>query len=45
MSEVRFENLPDFAGIVFHIINFDEVLSFKAQLAAISWQKSWVKLC
>ena len=39
------KNLPNFAGVVFYIIYFEEVLSLKAQLAAANWQMNWVKSC
>ena len=39
------KNLSDFAGVVFYILNFEEVLSFKDKMAAINWQISWVKFC
>ena len=31
------KNLPNFAGVVFYIINFEEVLSVKAHLAEINF--------
>ena len=43
MSKVRFlKILPNFAGVILYSFNFEEVLSCKAQLAAINWQISLI---
>ena len=42
-GEVFFK-LPNFAGVAIDNLDFEEVLSFKAQLPAINWHIIWVEL-
>ena len=39
------KNVPNFAGVAIYNLDFEEVLSFKAQFPPINWHIIWVELC